>query len=57
MVLWQTGTDKNALVYPPLDPSKYNLTLDSGTIKGLSGAYKVPIYYEKSGDPMEAIGV
>jgi hypothetical protein len=57
VALWQTATDKNALVYPPLDPSKYNLTLDSGTIKGLSGAYKVPIYFEKSGDPMEAIGV
>jgi hypothetical protein len=57
IALWQTATDKNGLVYPPLDPSKYNLTLDTGTIKGLSGAYKVPSYFEKSGNAMEAIGV
>jgi len=57
MALWQTATDDHPLVSPPLDPDTYNLTLESGTIADLSGAYKVPSHDQKSVIPMEAIGV
>lgn len=57
MALWQTATDDNPLVYPPLDPSVYNFTLNSSTIAGLSGAYKMPHRDRKRMVPMEAIGV
>ena len=57
MALWQAPTDDDGLVNPPLDPSRYNLTLDSHTIPDLRGAYTMPSGDQKSRDPMEAIGV
>lgn len=56
MALWQTATDDIPLVFPPLDPSVYNFTLNFSTIAGLSGAYKAPSADKKSNISMEAIG-
>jgi hypothetical protein len=41
VALWQTGSDNQPLVFPPLDASFYNFSLDT-TVSGLDGAYSVP---------------